>query len=116
MLEIGTAVLDSLDAIESAEVILALDAIQAGGAPGTIYRQDPATRTQVSLGSSHEIDLFDAVAMIQDLRRPSVIAVGIEPACIDYGIELSEPVRAAFPDYLRIIRETVASIVEDREG
>ena len=35
--EVGTAVLDALHLLEWAEKILAIDAMQAGGNPGTLY-------------------------------------------------------------------------------
>ena len=114
LLEVGTAVLDALDDLEESEMIIALDAMQAGGTPGTIYRQDPARAPARPVGSSHEIGLFDALAMIEEDQRPSVIALGVEPACIDYGMELSEPVRAALPERLRIGRETIAAVHGER--
>ena len=115
LLEIGTAVLDALDAIESAEVIIALDAMHGGSAPGTIYRQDPAkVASRGPASSSHEIDLFGALEMIDEDRRAAVIAVGIEPAYIDYGVELSAPVQAAFAGYLQVVRDTAAAVVERR--
>ena len=35
--EVGTAVLDALHLFEEAEMVIAIDAMKAGGAPGTIY-------------------------------------------------------------------------------
>ncbi len=58
---------------------------------------------------------FGALEMIEGRRRASVIAVGIEPARIDYGIELSAPVQAAFDEYLQVVRDTAAAIVAGGE-
>lgn len=115
LLEVGTAVLDFLDELEAAAVVIALDAIGGGDAPGTIYRQDPAAvAPRGPERSSHELDLFAALAMLEEARRPRVIAIGVEPARVEYGIELSEAVLAAFPDYLQVIRDTAAAAVEER--
>jgi hydrogenase maturation protease len=44
-------------------------------------------------------------------HRPYLRVVGIEPATIDWGTELTPTLAAAFPDYLNIIRRHIHEIL-----
>lgn len=109
IVEVGTAVLDALDWLEAADVVLALDAVQAGGVPGTIYRLDPAKlREPTPRTSLHEFDLRAVLRLLPPNRQPQVTVLGVEPARLDYGLELSPVVQAALPDFLTTIRRFAA--------
>jgi hydrogenase maturation protease len=108
VVEVGTAVLDALHLFEWADKILAIDAMQAGGAPGTIYSfglDDVADASPVSL---HEIGLVSAFRFIPEKARPEIRILGVEPEVIDYGLDLSPAVAAALPKLVQTARETVA--------
>ncbi len=99
--EVGTAVLDALHLIEEADRLIALDALQAGGTPGTIYRLGPEEVERArGLISLHEFTLLSALDLAA--RRPpgGIVILGVEPAVIDYGMELSPAVRAVLPRLL----------------
>jgi hydrogenase maturation protease len=104
---VGTAVLDALHLFEWADRIVAIDAMQAGGLPGTIYRfgigDIDAGGTRASM---HELGFLGAVRM---LRRPppQVTVFGVEPGAIDYGLELSPSVEAALPGLMVAVRNAV---------
>lgn len=109
VVEVGTAVLDALDLLEAADLVLALDAIQSGGTPGTIYRLDPAGLELKKTGTSlHELDLLAALRMLPADKRPRVIVLGVEPARIDYGLELTPEVAAALPEFLDVVQRVAA--------
>ena len=107
--EVGTAVLGALHLLEWAEKILAIDAMQAGGTPGTIYAfgvEDAAgPGMQASL---HELNLLAALRFLPRQAKPQILIVGIEPETIDYGLDLSPAVAAALPELSREIRRIVA--------
>jgi hydrogenase maturation protease len=112
IVEIGTAVLDAFHLFESAETVLALDAVQAGGPPGTIYEVRPADGKEAGPSRSlHELDLRDAFSMLPAGKRPGLIILGVEPQRIDYGLELSQAVRKALPGFLDTVRSTTAALV-----
>lgn len=98
VVEAGTAFLDVLPDIEWADRILLVDAMEAGRAPGSIYRvpfdecQHPAM-----LASLHGFDLSRVLYIAGSDRKPEVMVFGVEPACIEWGIELSATVRQALP-------------------
>jgi len=107
VVEVGTAVMDALHLLEAADKVLAIDAIEAGGIPGTVY----AARA-VDLGgqavqtSLHEVNLLSALPFLK--RRPEILILGVEPATIEFGMSLSPRVEAAIPEGVRHVREAVA--------
>ncbi len=107
--EVGTAVLDALHLLEWADKILALDAMQAGGVPGTIYRfgVDDVDRGGLK-ASLHELNLLAALEFLRNQARPEIVILGVEPERIDYGLELTPAVAAALPQLTAAVRETVA--------
>jgi len=108
VVEVGTAVLDALHLFEWTDRILAIDAMQAGGAPGTIYSfglDDVAEEAPVSL---HELGLVAAFRFIPEKARPEIRILGVEPEIIDYGLELSPTVEAVLPRLVRAARDIVA--------
>ena len=107
--EVGTAVLDALHLVEWADRILAIDAMQAGGNPGTIYRfgvedvADAAVRT-----SLHEVNLLAALRFLTRGHRPEIAVLGVEPETIEAGLDLSPSVQAALPRLVTAANDVVA--------
>lgn len=84
--------------------LLLLDAVRGGGPPGTVYRLSlaelDARRARLSL---HEATLVDLIRLEGVLDRPfaSVRVVGMEPAGVEPGVELSRPCREALSELVR---------------
>ena len=104
---------------------IVIDATARGGEPGTIYVIEPDIDSSETVG--HEPDLaanplFNAHGMqpdvvfgmlgMLDAGTRQVVVVGCEPASVDYGIGLSEPVTAAVDDAVRIVLDIIASADE----
>ena len=90
--------LSLLPVIEDAERLLLVDAIVAHGAPGDLIELSRA-RLPIYLSrklSPHQVDLRDALAVAELRgRMPNeVVAIGVQPAVVDLGLELSAPVAA----------------------
>ena len=109
-LEVGTAFLDALPEIESADRIIVVDAMKADGAPGTIYRVrfDECLHPEV-IASLHGFDLSLVMFLAGRPSAPEVVVIGVEPARIDWGTELSPEVEAVVP-------EAVAAVVAEARG
>ncbi len=107
--DVGTAVLDGLHLFEWADKILAIDAMQAGGEPGTVYAFGVGdvedTGCQASL---HELSLVAALRLLPTAHEPEIVMLGVEPEVIDFGLELSPAVEASLPQVLRSAHEIVA--------
>jgi hydrogenase maturation protease len=111
IVEVGCAVLDALHLFEAADRVIALDAVQAGGPPGTVYELTlDGVGGKGPEASMHELDLGQVFRMLPEERRPVLSILGVEPAVIAYGLELSPPVRAALPEFLKTVRRTAASL------
>ena len=95
--DVGTALLDALHLFEWADRIIGIDAMQAGGVPGTIYTfgvDDVEDRGVTS--SLHEMGLIAALRLLKG-RHPAVTMLAVEPDAIDAGMELTAPVLEALP-------------------
>ena len=107
--EVGTAILDAVSLLAWADRVLVIDAFRVGGAPGSIYRAEPADlwcdRARLAL---HELDLLGALELLPRGRpRPELAVLGVEPERLELGLELSPPVAAALPEVVRMAHETV---------
>jgi hydrogenase maturation protease len=106
--EVGTAVLDALHLLERADKVLAIDAMQAGCEPGTVYRcgvSDIGEEKQRA--SLHEVSLLSVLRFLPSDRRPEITILGVEPGAIDYGLELSREVEAALPQVVELAKDIV---------
>lgn len=109
--EVGTQVLGALHLLEWADRVLALDALMAGGPPGTIYACRESDVAQEGVQASlHELGLRAALQFLPQERRPEVFILGLEPESLEMGLELSPPVQAALPRFLELARDNAARL------
>lgn len=107
--DIGAALLPALHLFEEADKVLAIDAMQAGGEPGTIYAFEPRDVAEAECQASlHELGLVAALRFLPEDQRPEVAILGVEPGEIDYGLELTPAVQAALPGLVQAARDLVA--------
>jgi hydrogenase maturation protease len=98
--EVGTAVMDALHLVEWADKVLAIDAMQAGGPPGTVYAARICDlEVRPVRASLHELNLVAALHLLR--RRPEILILGVEPETIALGMVLSPRVAAAVPAVVR---------------
>ena len=107
--EIGTATLKAQTLCEEADLVVAIDAVQAGGRPGSVYVFDPTDAVLPGADSLHDLSLAGLMRMIPPDQRPRALVVGVEPARLDYALSLSPPVEAALPDVIETVCQLVAS-------
>lgn len=106
VVEVGTAILDALHLFERADHILAIDAMQAGGGPGAIYRLDGDDVVRRDLASMHDFTFQSALTLLK--RQPkSVVVIGVEPGRIDYGLDLTNAVANAIPAVVQAATQIV---------
>jgi hydrogenase maturation protease len=120
VLDAGTALLEVLGEIAGAERVVLVDAVRAGGAPGTVYRgadvgaalAAPASAGAMSL---HEFGVGETLqaAARAGLLPARVDLVGAEPERFDPGLELSPALAAAAE---RIVEMLVAELGAERES
>jgi len=119
--DIGHANLNIIDGGTSPDILslvgdgidklIIVDAVKAGGKPGTIYRfgfadLDFDSEMPISL---HDIGVLDSLRMMALLdRQPkSTVIIGIEPRTIDYGLELSPEVEERLPELIELVLKEI---------
>jgi len=113
VLEVGTAILDALPALENAEHIILLDAMKCDGKPGTVYRIPLGKcRTSQCIASMHGFDIFRVLALTGRKVPPEVLVFGVEPSYIGWSMELSPPVSNA----LAFLVEAVKMEIKNASG
>jgi len=105
--EVGTAPLDALHLLEWADEVHAIDAVEAGGPPGSLYRLDLNEAEEEGRVSLHELGLRSACRLLPPERRPPVTVWGVEPERIDFGLELSPSVQQSVPELVRMLQARV---------
>ena len=114
LLELGTSLSDCFSVLEGYDHVVALDAVAAGGEAGERYwlSRERFCRLRERRLTLHDGDLLDALDTAA-LRgyHPALHVAGMEPLRWDvWSMELSEPVRKAFPAYLDMIRSRVCTL------
>ena len=110
VVDAGTDFLSALPFLESADRALIIDAVQAGGTPGTIYRlTEEEINARHTVAPAHATNLLAARGLLPPgAKWPEILILGIEPAELDYGLELSPLVAAALPRVVAQAREITA--------
>jgi hydrogenase maturation protease len=100
---------DAFDEADEADKLIIIDAACGGGEPGTIYRfaPDGLLEGPKLLTSLHDLGLLDSLRMMESLgNRPrDTVIIGIEPAEVDWGLELTPTLEKRLPDIVRLVVE-----------
>lgn len=109
----GTWGLSLLPVIESATRVLLLDAIDAGGSPGTLHilRCADLPRYLATRISPHEVDLQDVLALaeLRGTLPHETVAIGLQPSRLETGCDLSEAVRTRLGDLVDAVEQQLAT-------
>ncbi|HEX3492645.1 MAG TPA: hydrogenase maturation protease [Streptosporangiaceae bacterium] len=121
--------------LASYEQAILIDAAPRGESPGTVYVIEPDLSATPEADEAEEADgvgdagagpFFDAHGMQPDVvfsmldqltdQRPSrILVVGCEPATVEYGMGLSEPVASAVDEAVRVVLGLIAEQAERSE-
>ncbi len=109
ILEVGTAFLDALPDIGKAHRIIIVDAMKAGHPPGTVYRVPfgECVKPQM-IASLHGFDLSRVLFLAGMSTPPEVIVIGVEPARIEWGTELSPEIQSMICTVVETIKAEIA--------
>jgi len=112
----GTHSYDLIEEFCRAENLIIVDAMHAGGEPGTIYRApldelglDPVE----NITSLHEMHFVEAMKMTRMLGfNPDTTVFGIEPAVIAVSMDLSPQVAEKFPRLVELMHQEILKILD----
>lgn len=109
VLDGGTSGADLIDSIAGRDKVIVIDATLAEGDPGTVYRFtiDDLIRKTSSLGSLHEFGFVETYLMAKQLgcAPREVVIFGVQPAEIEFGLDLSAIVQRQVPELLKLVVE-----------
>ena len=92
---------------EAESKLIIIDAVNAGGEPGAIYRFTPDNLDSASgrTISLHELGVPESLQLMRlaGNEPEEVVIIGIEPQEIDWGIELSPVLQQKIPDIIKLI-------------
>jgi hydrogenase maturation protease len=106
LLDMGTSTMDLISYLEEVKKLIVIDAMKAGGTPGTIYRCKPEDLLPTEEGpiSLHEIGLLETLDMAKKKGLEiDTVVIGVEPKVIDWGMELSEEVKSKIPTIIEAV-------------
>jgi len=113
LMDAGTAVMDALDLVPPRAHVLVVDAASGDQEPGSVYRfglEDLATDRGVSL---HETSLPEAFALarLAGTKFGKVVVVGVQPAAVEFGTELSPALEKKLPAIVETVRSEIARLL-----
>ncbi|WP_371368697.1 Hydrogenase 2 maturation protease [Sporomusa rhizae] len=108
ILDGGTLGMELLRFITGATRLLIIDAVNGGGSAGDFYHfanEEVKTYFKHKV-SMHEIGIQDVLTAIELVGQPiqEVVVLGVQPAVIDVGLELSEAVK---PCTFKVVNKTL---------
>lgn len=108
VLDVGTAVLDALPALETADKVIVIDCVKADEAPGSVYfvPYEDMMRPEC-IASLHGFDLSRVLALAGRTDLPEVVVFGVEPDGIGWSLELSPKVAEALPVVIDAVKREI---------
>lgn len=96
--------------------LIIIDAAKAGGEPGAVYRFRPEdiTAEKGFLNSAHELGVIEALNLMTFAGNEpgEVVIIGIEPAEIAPGLELSSMLQHKLPEITKIVLKEIGTAPE----
>lgn len=87
--------------------MIIIDCAKAGGKPGDIYRFKPEDLAagKGTLTSAHEMGVAENLNLMSltGNKPKDVVIIGMEPAEIDWGMELSVTLKKRLPDLVKVV-------------
>jgi hydrogenase maturation protease len=95
--------------LEPFELVIVLDALARGGAPGTLYLVEPEDVAARPAGNAHAMDVGAAISMAREMGATPgrLLVVGCEPYDVSERLGLSAPVERAIPSALDLVRDVL---------
>ncbi len=92
--------------------LIIIDAVQAHGKPGTIYRLTPDVFESEGrdIHSPHNFNLRESLALTRlgGVLPSEVVIIGVEPGSMEWGTTLTPEVLSKIPELLSIIRREIS--------
>ncbi|MFC1914044.1 hydrogenase maturation protease [Chloroflexota bacterium] len=104
--------------LDGVDKLIVVDAVKGGGEPGTIYRFHPEDiRTEYGIATSlHQVSLLENLWMMERFghKPEEAVIVGVEPADISSGLELSAGIQERVSQIIDIVMNEVQAGLPDK--
>jgi hydrogenase maturation protease len=111
VVEGGTDGFGLVNVILEADRMILIDAVKGGGQPGSIYRfdiDDCPPYPDLFKTSVHQISILEVINLSSLIGSPpQTTIIGVEPQCLNMGMELSPQIEAKLPKIIQMIKEQV---------
>lgn len=111
VVEGGTDGFGLVNVILEADRMILIDAVKGGGQPGSIYRfdiDDCPPFPDLFKTSVHQISILEVINLSSLIgSTPQTTIIGVEPQCLEMGMELSPQVEAKIPKIIQMIQEEI---------
>ena len=113
IIDCGCDLLSFISYVNEPQKIIIIDAIRAGGKPGTVYKFDYAElgATQAQMHSAHQLRTLDALELLKqvypDLDNCEITFIGVEPKTVELNSDLSKEVSESVADVTRLVLEEI---------
>lgn len=98
---------------EGVNKLILVDAVQAGGQPGEIYRFliNEVANSGYQTRSAHYLNMQQSLQMMKLMGNlpPEIVVAGIEPADMTPGMELSPQIKARLPAILELVQTEISA-------
>ncbi|MGZ8331160.1 MAG: HyaD/HybD family hydrogenase maturation endopeptidase [Rhodoplanes sp.] len=112
VLDGGTCGMDLLDVIAGRDHLILVDAVDTGSPPGRIVRlqDDEIPAVFRTKSSPHQLGLQDVLAMLRllDQAPAHVTVIGVQPASLELGLELTPLIAGRLEVMLDMIKDELA--------
>ena len=96
---------------KTGDKMIIIDSARTGGEPGTIYRFKPEDLTagKGNLASAHEMGVVENLNLMEltGNKPKETVIIGIEPATIDWGTELSPKLKEKLPELIKVVLKEI---------
>jgi len=113
IMEGGTDGFGLMHVLLEADRVILVDAVKGGGPPGSIYRfevEDCPPFPDIFKTSVHQISILEVINLSGLIGpTPRTTVIGVEPKCLEMGMNLSPQIEATIPKVIQLVREEVAA-------
>lgn len=107
LFDAGTSIIDFMNLFHDRELLVVIDAVLGGQAPGSLYRFSPQEieTGDLPMNSLHQVGLIETLRLgeLVDCQPQETTVIGVQPEATALGIGLSQAVEAAVPKAVRLV-------------
>lgn len=115
----GTLGLDLMHVLRGVTHLLALDAVDVAGEPGTLVRFEKDELGSIPAGkSAHLLGFSDLIGVLKLMgdEPQEIVLLGVQPKSTGWGTELTDEVQQALPELLRASQRQLEAWATEDQG